>query len=98
MIEAIMNTGTYWVVITALDFSFSIALVNAARKLGDRGLALGAIAGLVLFNVLGYLDWRRDMPAPLAGYLLLASDPTVGQLGSCLSYCDELEQECPCRS
>ncbi len=72
-----MSTVIYWVLLVALGVFFAGGTVSAARRFGDRGLLLGAGVALAIFEFLGYVDWKRDMEAPLTAYVLLGGVPTV---------------------
>lgn len=72
-----MSTTVYWIIATLCAGVFATVVEAIARAQGTRGLVGSAILGLLGFELLGYIDWRRDMEAPLVGYVLLAGVPTI---------------------
>ena len=62
-------------VICAALLALLIDAAGSAR--GSRGIFSATVLGLLILEILGYLDWRRNIQAPLPGYVLLVGIPTV---------------------
>jgi len=72
-----MNTTAYWIIAFACAVAFSLLVEWTARTRGTRGLVGGTLLVLIVFELLAYIDWRRDIEAPLIGYVLIAGVPTL---------------------